>query len=71
MLEQIWRNATVWNPVDIPRIVPNDPDDDHVLACALVAEADVIVTGDEHLLALGNYNKTAIITPQAFIKILR
>ena len=27
-------------PIDVPRVVPNDPDDDHVIACALAARAD-------------------------------
>jgi uncharacterized protein len=31
-----------------------DPDDDHVLACALAAKAELIVSGDKrHLLVLG------------------
>ena len=38
------------------RIAPpaelRDPDDVHVLACAVTAEADAIVTGDKDLLAL-------------------
>jgi predicted nucleic acid-binding protein len=29
-----------------------DPDDDHVIACALAARADWIVSGDAHLLNL-------------------
>ncbi|MFL6606200.1 MAG: putative toxin-antitoxin system toxin component, PIN family [Steroidobacteraceae bacterium] len=32
-------------PIEIPRIV-RDPDDDHVLACALTAQANLIVSGD-------------------------
>lgn len=39
-------------PTEIPRVIVNDPDDDHVLACALTARADAIVSGDRHLLAL-------------------
>ncbi|MGH8614250.1 MAG: putative toxin-antitoxin system toxin component, PIN family [Gammaproteobacteria bacterium] len=31
-----------------PRVVVNDPDDDHVLACAMAARADMIVSGDRH-----------------------
>jgi len=41
------------------RIVPpaelRDPDDVHVLACAVSAEADAIVTGDKDLLTLGSF----------------
>ncbi len=32
-----------------------DPDDVHVLACAVAAEADAIVTGDKDLLALKSF----------------
>ncbi len=39
-------------PTEIPRVIVDDPDDDHVLACALAARAYTIVSGDRHLLAL-------------------
>jgi len=49
-------------PVSVPRVVPNDPDDDQVLACALTAHANLIISGDrKHLLPLGNYQGIAII----------
>jgi putative PIN family toxin of toxin-antitoxin system len=51
------------SPLTVPRVVPNDPDDDHVLACALAARADLIVTGDrKHLLPLGSYEGITIVT---------
>lgn len=40
-----------------------DPDDDHVLACALAAQAQLIVSGDNDLLDLGTYRTIAIVTP--------
>ncbi len=39
-------------PTEVPRVITADPDDDHVLACALAAHADTIVSGDRHLLGL-------------------
>jgi putative PIN family toxin of toxin-antitoxin system len=47
--------AIVVQPEATPRVVLADPDDDHVLACALAAKADVIVSGDNELLVLKSY----------------
>lgn len=48
-------------PTAVLRIVPNDPDDDHVLACALTARAELIVSGDSDLLELNIYQGIPII----------
>jgi len=68
---EIRRLATMATPTDVPRVVANDADDDHVLACALAAQADLIVSGDKHLLGLGGSHRgIAIVTPaQAVQKI--
>ena len=47
-------------PLEIPRIV-RDPDDDHVLACALAAKAEIIVSGDKDLLDLREYQGIPIL----------
>lgn len=39
-------------PTELPQVIAADPDDDHVLACALAADAGAIVSGDRHLLGL-------------------
>lgn len=58
-------------PIDTPRVVPDDPDDDHVLACALAARADLIVSGDkQHLLSLGRYQGIAIVAPADAVQIV-
>jgi len=44
------RNPT--EPQHTPRVVPHDPDDDHVVAAAVKAQAHLIVSGDKHLLQL-------------------
>lgn len=45
-----------------------DPDDNHVLAAALVVKAEFIVTGDKDLLTLGQYKKTRIVLAKAFVE---
>lgn len=51
--------------------VCSDPDDDKFLACAVVAHADHIVTGDPDLLTLEQYQVTTILKPQVFLERLR
>jgi len=51
--------------------VPNDADDDHVLACALAAGAELIVSGDKHLLDLGGqYQGIPIFTPAQAVQLI-
>ena len=55
--------AEIVTPEPLPAPVSRDPDDDHVLACALAAKAELIVSGDKrHLLVLGEYQGIPIRT---------
>jgi|SRR5580704_3731462 putative PIN family toxin of toxin-antitoxin system len=47
--------------------VKDDPDDNRILECALAAAADVIVSGDGHLLRLTTYEGITILTPRSFL----
>ena len=38
-----------------------DPDDDHVLACALAAQADLVISGDSDLLNLKSFQGIPIV----------
>lgn len=49
-------------PAEIDPVVLADPDDDRVLACALGAQADLIVSGDPHLRNLKTYQGIPIVT---------
>lgn len=49
--------------------IPNicrDPNDDMIIACAIDAAADYIVTGDEDLLILKRYKDIVMINPRNF-----
>ena len=56
--------------VDIPSgpvIISRDPSDDKFIRCAESAGADVIVSGDRHLLSLKEHGYTKILTPARFL----
>lgn len=54
--------ATVILPAAIPRVIASDPDDDAVIACAVGAQAEVVVSGDRDLLDLQSYGGITIVT---------
>ena len=51
---------------DIDPVCP-DPNEDHVIATAVAANAGIIVTGDKDLLALGQYQAIRMMTARAFL----
>jgi putative PIN family toxin of toxin-antitoxin system len=54
----------VVHPSGIPSGACRDKDDDNVLACAVAAAAEHLVTGDKDLLHLKTFKKIRIITPR-------
>lgn len=67
-----YRDATVIvTPREVPRVIPDDVDDDHVIAAAVAARAQYIVTGDRtHLLPVGTHGEIAIISPRQCLDLL-
>jgi putative PIN family toxin of toxin-antitoxin system len=51
-------------------LIEADPDDDAVIACAIEGSANAVVTGDQHLLALGEVQGVHIVTPRQFLNAL-
>lgn len=50
--------------------VKADPDDNKILACAIEAHADFIVSGDHHLTDLKKYKNIRIVNPDEFLKLI-
>lgn len=61
-------NSTIVEHQDIVKIC-RDATDDKFLDCALIANADYLVSGDEDLLTFGIVGETKIVTPAQFMKI--
>jgi putative PIN family toxin of toxin-antitoxin system len=70
-LDRVRRILAEAEAVAIMRRIPpvcRDPDDDRFLELALNGGADVIVSGDHDLLAVGKFAEMPIVTPAAFIQ---
>ena len=71
LVRDLRRLAYMSSPTNVPRIIVDDPDDDHVLACALAAQADLIVSGDKHLHSLGGqYQGIRIVNAAEAVQII-
>jgi putative PIN family toxin of toxin-antitoxin system len=65
---EVLRTTTVLVPgTVIVDAVPDDPDDNIIIACAIEAEADFIVSGAQHLLSLGSYHGILIVKAIDFL----
>lgn len=63
--------AAVVQPAAIAPTVLDDPEDDQLLACAVVARADLIVSGDRrHVLPLGSFEGVSIVSPAEALRII-
>ncbi len=59
-------NCRIVNPKMSLKVINEDAGDNKILECALAAGADIILSGDKHLLKLSKFRKTKIITPREF-----
>jgi putative PIN family toxin of toxin-antitoxin system len=69
IVDDLRKLAVMAAPTAVPRVVPTDPDDDHVLAAALAGHADLIASGDKRdLLPLASYQGIEIVTARVAIE---
>ena len=70
-LQMLRRAAVVVEPQRILSIIENNQADNQILACALEASADYLITGDRrHLLPLETYRNIRIINAPQFLSLL-
>ena len=51
--------------------IPADPQDEKFLSCAQAGQADLIVSGDHHLLDLSEYQGIPVISAREFLELLK
>lgn len=71
LVEQIGLVSDLVIAPALPKPVCRDSDDDAVLACALAAQADLIVSGDQDLLVLQAFEGIPILTAAQALEWLR
>jgi putative PIN family toxin of toxin-antitoxin system len=70
VLRAIAVNSKMVEPKLKLKLLNEDAEDNKILECALAAGANVIVSGDKHLLKLSKFRKTKILTPRQFFDYL-
>lgn len=69
VVNDLRRLAFVVSPVEVLRLVPTDPDDDHVIAAAVAGRADLIASGDKRdLLSMGICQGIAIVSAREAVE---
>ncbi len=69
VLRSISKTATVLKTRPHLHILKDEPDN-RILECALLATADIIVTGDRHLLSLRRHRGISIVKLAEFLELL-
>jgi uncharacterized protein len=69
-LAEVRQLAEVIEPPPLPQPVCRDPDDDQVLALALAAKVELIVSGDNDLLSMESFEGIPIIAPAQAITLI-
>ena len=64
---QVARMAIVVEPTQTVSVVQADPADDRVLEAAAEGKAQVVVSGDRHLLRLGSWRDIRVLDSPAFL----
>lgn len=68
-VDDLRKIAVIVTPAAVPRVIEHDADDDHVLAAAVAAGAELIASGDKrHVLPLGSYLGIPIVSAREAVE---
>lgn len=62
--------AVLVEPGEPISVIADDPSDNMLIEAAVTGCCDYVVSGDPHLLRLGEYRGIQILTPAAFLAVL-
>jgi putative PIN family toxin of toxin-antitoxin system len=69
-LELLSSQALIVEPAIVLDVIKEDESDNRYLECAVEGKARYIISGDKHLLDLGEYQGIVILPPAAFVTLL-
>jgi len=71
VLEELHAVCDIINPMVKINVITEDHDDNKILECAVEAKSAFIVSGDRHLLDLIEFRGIKILTPSAYLKMVK
>ena len=72
MAQLLLQEEALWTPVTVPVSgVTTRPEDDHIVAAAVTAQTEYLVTGDKKLRQLGAYHRIRAVPPRTSFDLLQ
>lgn len=69
-LELLASEAVMVEPTEVVDVIQEDESDNRYLECAIAGKAQYVISGDKHLLKLGEYKGILIVPPVVFVALL-
>jgi len=71
VLEELHAICDILHPAKSILALASDPDDNMILECAVASKAEFIVSGDRHLLDLGQFRGISIMRPSEYLRTIK
>jgi len=68
VIQKVISNSEIIEPKNKFNIIKDNPSDNRILECAKEGKSEFIITNDNHLLKLKEFEEIRIITPKEFLK---